>query len=342
VLGFLTLGVPCVVGAATPFKIAVAPFAGEFEEVRMSELLAAHLARRPLERVIEPNALPAEIDADPTAALIRQWAYNTSVDTIVVGQVVVPEAARSGEWAKSGFEVEVVLRSGHSGAEVGRHRVSVAGLANLDDAAERLAEAILEDLGYAAAEEGIDPGLRRDPRSPEPLVRVAEPPRSMSPASPDHEEALAADFEIGRLRENSPIEIEAEEAEIVNEGDSRRLIFQTNVRVRHGDLQLESDVLEAEYRKGESEPDRLIARGSVKIIQGFRSAKCDRAVYQRVEQMLSCEGHAELIQGCDIVRGDSIEFDLGGNHARVLGAASIVIRPSDDAGRSCATLDASL
>jgi lipopolysaccharide transport protein LptA len=146
---------------------------------------------------------------------------------------------------------------------------------------------------------------------------------------------LASEFELGQLREDTPIEINAEEAEIVDRGEDRKLVFQRNVRVRQGNIRLASDLLEAEYRKGEPEPDRLIAKGSVQVDQGFRRARCDRAVYLRAEQTLSCNGRAELVQGCDVVRGDSIEFDLAGDQAHVLGAASIVIRPGEADGKRC-------
>ena len=92
---------------------------------------------------------------------------------------------------------------------------------------------------------------------------------------------------------------------------------------------LRSDRLGASYRKGESEPRELVADGSVQIVQDDRRAKCDHALYVRESNRLTCRGRAELVQGCDVVRGESIEFDLAGEQARVEGAASIVIQPEE-------------
>ncbi len=100
---------------------------------------------------------------------------------------------------------------------------------------------------------------------------------------------------------------------------------------------LRSDRLEAAYTKGESEPHELIAEGKVQIVQNDRRAKCDRAIYQREANRLICSGHAELVQGCDIIRGESIEFDLAGEQARVEGAASIVIQSRENENESEAT-----
>ena len=116
----------------------------------------------------------------------------------------------------------------------------------------------------------------------------------------------------------------------------RELVFQRNVRVRQANVTLRSQRLEATYKKGESEPERLVADGDVLVDQNGRRAKCDHAVYLRRDQRLTCSGRAELVQGCDVVRGDSIQFWLSDDRARVEGAASIVIRPEGEAGAGCA------
>ena len=137
------------------------------------------------------------------------------------------------------------------------------------------------------------------------------------------------------FRDESPIQIKADEAEIINRPEGRRLIFQRNVLVRQDNVTLRSDRLEASYLKGESEPNELIAEGQVQIVQNDRRAKCDRAVYLREASRLTCTGRAELMQGCDIIRGRLIEFDLAGDQARVEGAASIVIQPKEKEPTTC-------
>ncbi len=322
---------PTETRAAQPLRIAVAPFVGEGAELQAAQALTARLAQRPIERLIAPDPCVTRATFDPRAALVRQWAYNSAVDTVIVGRVRALENSRNGE----GWRVETVLRSGHSGAELAHQAVEVAGSSEIDASIEQLAAAILEDLGYREVEPSRT-GPIRDPRSPEPPGLAA----SESSANSGAGRGLDAKLEFATLNREMPIEIRADEAEIIDRGEGRKLIFQHNVRVRQGDVSLESDHLEAEYRKGQTEPDRLIARGSVRVDQGNRQARCDRAVYLRLEQRLICEGRAELIHGCDVVRGELIEFDLAGDQAYVKGAASIVIRPVDGQAQTCAFAEA--
>jgi len=316
-----------------PVRIAVAPFAGESPGVDLAQVLTHRLAERPIARLIAPDAFVAYPEFEPRAAEVRQWAYNAAVDTVVVGRVsVVPGASGA-----DALQLEAALRSGHSGAEFARHVVPLSEWPAVDASVEALAATILEELGYTEGESRTGTPIR-DPRSPEPPL--------LSPGDASRAAAAGGDDDPGigfaPLQEDEPIEIEADEAEIIDRDEKRRLVFQRNVSVRQGDVTLESERLEAEYRKGESEPDRLIARGSVHVGQGHRQARCDQAIYMRVEQRLSCEGRAELVQGCDVVRGDSIEFDFAGERARVKGAASIVIRPGKGPENSCSAAEDSL
>lgn len=322
---------PTLARAAQPLRIAVTPFVGEAAQFPAAQTLAGRLAQRPIERLIAPDSFVTQAIFDPRAALVRQWAYNAAVDTVIVGRVRVLPELRNGQ----GWRVETVLRSGHSGAEFARQTVEVASRSDFDASIEQLAVAILEDLGYREVEASRSEPMR-DPRSPEPTVLAAS--EASPKAGPDRDADTKLAF--ANLDRKMPIEIRAEEAEIIDRGEGRKLIFQRNVRVRQGDVSLESDHLEADYRKGQSEPDRLIASGSVRVEQGKRRARCDRAEYLRLEERLICKGHAELIQGCDIVRGEWIEFDLAGSRARVKGGASVVIRPADGSGQACAGAEA--
>ena len=116
----------------------------------------------------------------------------------------------------------------------------------------------------------------------------------------------------------------------------RRLVFSNNVAVVQGDIVLNADRLEAVYPQGASQPDLLLATGHVRIAQGDRRARCERATYERVAETIVCRGNAEVIQGCDRVRGEEIAFDLVQERVRVTGAASVVIQPDDGDTDKCA------
>lgn len=309
--------------AAPALRVAIAPFAGEAGALAISKQLAEQISRRDVERLIAPGEFVADNTFEPRAADVRRWAYNSAVDAVVVGRVYTVGNAK-----RRTRIVETVVRSGHSGAELSRHEVASARGASIHESLDTLAASILSGLGYvevpseAGTEENTEGGN----------VDVS---KSSQPGQSGH--SLDAERSKHGFRSDAPIEIKAEEAEIINLDGGRRLIFQRNVHVQQANISLRSDRLEALYRKGESEPRELRAEGRVAIDQGHRRAKCDRAIYRREGNRLTCSGHAELIQGCDIVRGESIEFDLAGDQARVTGAASIVIHPESEANAGCST-----
>lgn len=366
----VSLGLCASLVSARPVRIAVAPFLGPVTSAaavdaadaavdpaavggegdaaaaaaqaqlaeRAAEALMTALRERPIDRLVAPDAFRfgAVESFEPSAQAIRQWAYNTAVEAVVVGRVVRAGALPSEGTSIDGVEsqrIEIVVRSGHSGAELGRHDALVPNPQDLAAAGRHLAAAILENLGYEeSAARAADAVYTVGFTSP-------MPPSAGNSAGPPAEASagrgLDATLDPGGFDRNAPIEIKADEAEIVNRGTGRNLVFQRNVLVRQANVTLRSDRLEASYKKGESEPERLDARGRVFVDQGGRRARCDRAIYLRAAQQLRCVGHAELIQGCDIVRGESIEFMLDQDRARVEGAASIVIRPESEAGANC-------
>lgn len=315
----LALGAASIV-EARPVRVAVAPFEGEPTDLPMAQALAGRLARRPIQRLIAPDASFATAEFEPTAERIRRWAHTVAVDAIVVGRV--EEDANSAGASR----IEAILRSGHSGAELARHAVSIGHPAELGASAEILAAAILRDLGYEPPSD--EPAKGVPSRSSD--ASAAAGPGGDAPAS-DRKRGLDAGFQMPGSQSSVPTEIKAEEAEIIDRNEGRRLVFRRDVWVRQGDVTLRSDWLEALYDRGASDPRRLVARGSVAVDQGDRHAECDEATYLRLEQTLTCVGHAVLIQGCDIVRGKRIEFDLVGDRAHVEGGASIVIRSEAEA-----------
>ena len=188
-------------------------------------------------------------------------------------------------------------------------RLDIPAGTDLDSRLEPLVTAILESLGYG-------PHFSAQP----------------SPGSPDTEAgANTTATELGLMQKGKPVAIRSDELEVTQQDDrGRRLVFLGNVRVTQGDITLEADRLEAFYPKGMSRPERLEANGHVRVVQGNRRAQCETAIYDSLRQQVFCRGHAELIQGCDTVRGSEIQFDLAEERVRVIGAASVVIQSGDD------------
>ncbi len=332
-------------GSAGPvIRLAIAPFVGEGEGSLISSQLATRFERLGVDRLLAPGSFVAERDFDPRADVVRTWAYQAAVDTIVVGRVEQPRAQSEAQ------QIEAVVRSGHSGAELFRHAVHVPARAALGSALDQLAAAIVQDLGgdplAAAIPETVPPtpavSANAESTTPGAVPPTQASSRSTAPAEvPEKATGTGgkggseARLGVAGFQSDAPIEINADEAEILAQGENRKLIFKGGVRVRQDNLSLASDLLEAEYEAGESEPKRLVAQGAVHVAQGNRSARCDRAEYLRSTQKVTCRGHAELIQGCDVVRGELIVLDLAGDKARVEGAASIVISPKQNGDVGC-------
>ncbi len=274
---------------------------------RIAEILAQRLAGRSGVRVVTPDELGEPLNPQAEPRVVRRVAFAQGLDAIVVGRVdATPQAPLDAGW--SGRAIEVMVRSGHSGGTAESHRVVFQNESELERVAEGLAVSIVTGLGWLPPE--------------------TEPP-AVSTRSPEAEGGERTPlFAFGTANKDDPIEIVSEELEFVSlEGGGRRLVFTRNVRVVQGDVTLLTDELEALYAAQQSQPDELIAKGHVQVNQGDQQARCQQATYRRSDQMLSCSGQAELISGCDIVRGDSIEFDLQRDSARVVGAASVMIRP---------------
>ncbi len=144
---------------------------------------------------------------------------------------------------------------------------------------------------------------------------------------------------LGGTRRDDPISINSEELEVLQLEGGRRLVFSRNVEVLQGEVTLNADRLEALYPPGASQPAELLASGHVRVSQGDRRARCDEAVYHRSTHTIVCRGEAEVLQGCDRMRGAEIEFDLDTDRVRVMGAAFVEIRPEDGDGSECPAAD---
>jgi lipopolysaccharide export system protein LptA len=288
-------------------SVGVSPFSGDASQ-GAGEAVYQVLAEGRLDRVLPPSDLAKGWTPDPEARQIRDWAESSHVDHIVVGS---SHFEKGGEGDDQVIAIDAELRSGHSGAAIGRYQGRAAGPEGLADAARTVASAMLHDLGAEATPE------------PEPLPPVSSTP----PAGKDDGSADGGGLGLGLARKDAPIRIRSKELEVVTTDEGREIVFTDDVVVIQGDIRLETDVLEAYYPGGAAQPERLVAQGRVHVVQGERRANCDRATYQRASQTVICVGHAELLERCDRVRGEEIHFNLETERVRVLGAPSVVIHP---------------
>jgi len=296
-------------GAAEPApaarRIAVAPFESEaspgesMPDVAMA--LADRLGTLGAGRVIGPESLGAPAQAKPPPAEVRAWAARAGVDEVVVGRT-----HRAGER----LSIEAELRSGATG-EVERSFIAEVPRSDaLGEAVDRLASLVLGPvpLRHRPAADGAPAA---GPSAGEPRAEAGSPPPR-------------ALFDLG-WDSGKPLSIRADELEYVQGEGTRRLLFRHHVRVEQDGMTIESARLEALYPKKGSQPDRLVAEGEVRLAKGERSARCDRAIYDRTRDVLTCEGHAEFQEGENRLSGERIEIDLAQDRMRVHGAAAVTL-----------------
>jgi lipopolysaccharide export system protein LptA len=334
-LSLLSAPVSAAVSSADgPSGIAVVPFAWsdaragaeEAEVPDIASLLAGELARSSNVRVVGPSALRSHriASARPEASDFRRWAERNQVDRVVAG--------RASRRAGGALDVAVELRSGHSGATEVDYQLEAASERQLPGVVEKLAARILADLGAA---EGVGQGEQAagSEAGAMPPVGAAGRPSADAASSAGTADANQDTPFLPGVNRDDPISIKSDELEVLPHEGGRRLIFSRNVTVAQGDIRLRADRLEAIYPQGRSQPERLTATGHVTVRQGERRARCQKATYLRTSQMIYCQGKAEVVEGCDRVRGDEIEFDLQRDRVRVNGAASVVIQPEGAEGK---------
>jgi lipopolysaccharide export system protein LptA len=267
----------------------------------LGRLLADRIGTLGVQSVVGPTQLGAAVTGEPTPAQVQAWAAASGVSTIAVGRTT-----RIGERQS----IDVRLRAGVSGGLVASYFAEAATPAELGPALDRLAGQVVD---------GTVAWLTRD---------VASAPDAAGP--PARGAALRSKgdpFGMTSFDNDQPIAIHSDELEASQNAGARHLVFTKNVHVVQGDLQLDAARLEAFYPEKSNQPDRLVATGGVHVVQGTREARCDEAVYHRSEDLLVCEGHAELRDGEDRVAGEVIEFDLAAEKVFVKGGATVQFHP---------------
>jgi lipopolysaccharide transport protein LptA len=283
-------------------RVGVAPFeaAGPSgaEVPDFASLLADLLGTRGVGHVVGPEQFGGPATAQVDASAVRAWAAAAAVDSIVVGRTTQ---------LGSRFSVDVRLLSATSGTVADTYIAEIARTDQVTSAVATLADQLI-----AGALGLLDP------------ADSAAPPAARG--------AVGSDASLRSFDSSAPISIKSNALEAAEVNGNRRLVFKGDVNVVQDDITMTSNQLTADYAKGASEPSRLVALGSVRVVQGGQEARCDSGTFQRAEELLVCCGHAELRDGTSRVRGKCIEFDLGNQTVRVEDATVNIIPEPTDGG----------
>ncbi|MFV1978028.1 MAG: LptA/OstA family protein [Myxococcota bacterium] len=259
-------------------------------------LLADLLGTRGVGRIVGPEQFGAPATAQIEASAARAWAAAAAVDGVVVGRTTQ---------LGSRFSVDVRLLSATSGAVVDTYIAEIARTDQVTSAVATLADQVI--AGVLSLMGPAD---------------FAAPPAARS--------AAGSDPSLRAFDSSAPISIRSNSLEAAEVNGNRRLVFSGDVNVVQDDITMTSNQLTADYAEGASEPSRLVAQGSVRVVQGKQEAQCDSGTFERAEELLVCCGNAELRDGSSRVRGKCIEFDLRNQTVRVEDATvNIIPEPSD-------------
>ena len=126
------------------------------------------------------------------------------------------------------------------------------------------------------------------------------------------------------LQQEQPITITAESLEASrDDAGGERILFQKDVRVVQGDLSLDCDWLQAWYPEGTgSRPDKVVARGNVRIRQTETEVRCSQAVFTDATCKAVCTssmGPAVVTRGDSLIEGERITLDLCSGVLKVKG-----------------------
>jgi lipopolysaccharide export system protein LptA len=161
----------------------------------------------------------------------------------------------------------------------------------------------------------------------------------------DKEPGTAAERLGLTMEAGARLEIRADELEALPDPSGRdRVIFQQNVRVWQGDMLLHCNWLEAIYPKRPAgsdapvggQPERITARGAVRIVQAGNEASCSEAVFDNQACSAECtasDGRATLRRGEDIIEADRIFFDLCQGVLKARGNVRIQAHAAAESGR---------
>ena len=117
---------------------------------------------------------------------------------------------------------------------------------------------------------------------------------------------------------DAPIDVSAERIEVQDRID--RAIWSGNVRVRQGDLTLESQRLTLAYsNRGGLQIDRLDASGGVVVRSPSETARGDFGIYDVGRRLITLLGSVELRRGDSRISGARLTIDLDSGRAVVDG-----------------------
>lgn len=133
------------------------------------------------------------------------------------------------------------------------------------------------------------------------------------PAGAEEKPVAWRSGEAGR----QPIEITADSLNA--DSGTESVTFEGNVVAIQADVTLHADRLFAQYSRGRDAIEKITAEGNVRVVQGGKEARAAHAVFYNLEQRIVLSGGADLKQGENTLKGDTVTIYLRENRSVVTG-----------------------
>jgi lipopolysaccharide export system protein LptA len=140
------------------------------------------------------------------------------------------------------------------------------------------------------------------------------------PAGAAEKPGASLSDEAGR----QPIEITADTLNA--DSDGRTVTFEGIVVATQAGVTLHADRLFAEYSRGQNVIGKITADGNVRVVQEGREARAAHAVFYNLEQRIVLSGGADLQQGENTLKGDTVTIYLRENRSVVTSGESGRVR----------------
>lgn len=132
---------------------------------------------------------------------------------------------------------------------------------------------------------------------------------------------------------DGPIYIRADRLQ--TETAARTALFTGSVVARQNDLVIYADRMTVHYSDGGKNVDKVDCVGTVRIVQGARTATAAKAVYDNGAGKITLTGNPRVYQGEDVVSGGEIVYSVADQRTVVTGSpesrVEVVIHPKSGA-----------
>jgi lipopolysaccharide export system protein LptA len=122
-----------------------------------------------------------------------------------------------------------------------------------------------------------------------------------------------------QLQNRGPVEVSADRLEA--DDHAQTLVFSGNAVATQNDVTIHGDRLTVKYTGEKREIERVVAEGSVRILQGTRLATGEKAVLYRAEERIVLTGSPKVSDGDSSVQGQEITIYLNDKRSVVTGGA---------------------